>query len=159
MIVRRSTFQLGAQLGASEFTVLVADDCAANLRLFEALYTSCGCAVSLAKDGAEAMAAALARPFDLISLDRHMPQMSGDEVADVIRAAHGRGPRPYLVLSTSDPRPDDPPYAFDAILPKPVAPQDVVAVVAKALHSALSQRTRPARQGHLGGGAAPAAVS
>lgn len=146
MIVRRSTFELGAQIGAPQFKVLAADDSAANRRLFEALFTSCGCAVSLAPDGAVAMAAALSQRFDLICLDRHMPHASGDEVAEAVKAAYGRGPRPYLVLCTSDPRPGDAPYAFDAVLPKPVATQDVVAVVAKALRAAIWScgGTRPA---------------
>lgn len=146
MIVRRSTFQLGAQVGAAKFTVLVADDCAANRRLLEVLYESCGCSVHLAEDGAEAMAAALSQHFNLICLDRHMPKASGDEVAKAVRSTYGRAPRPYLVLCTSDPRPGDAPYAFDAVLPKPVSPQDVVAVVAKALHSAVSGRIRSGQQ-------------
>jgi CheY-like chemotaxis protein len=142
MIVRRSTFDLGAQIGASKFTVLVADDCAANRRLFEVLFRSCGCSVSLAEDGAEAMSAALSQHFDLICLDRHMPCASGDEVAEAVRSTYGRSPRPYLVLCTSDPRPGDAPYLFDAVLPKPVTPQDVVAVVAKALHAAMADPMR-----------------
>jgi CheY-like chemotaxis protein len=145
MIVRRSTFHLGAQVGAAEFRVLVADDCAANRRLLEALFTSCGCSVSVVEDGAEAISAALSQHFDLVCLDRHMPQASGDEVAQTIRSTHGRGPRPYLVLSTSDPRPGDAPYAFDAAMPKPVSPHDVVAVVAKALHTTLARGAGPGR--------------
>jgi CheY-like chemotaxis protein len=144
MIVRRSSFELGAQMGALEFTVLVADDSAVNRRLFETLYKSCGCAVTLAADGFEALSAALSKHFDLICLDRHMPHVSGDEVSDVIRTAYGRSPRPYLVLCTSDPRPGDPAHGFDAILPKPVTPQDVVDVVGKALQwgRAVTERSR-----------------
>lgn len=159
MIVRQSSFRSGAHVDASKFRVLVADDCAANRRLFEVLYESCGCSVTLAEDGAEAISAALSQHFDLICLDRHMPYVSGDEVAEAVRAAYGRAPRPFLVLSTSDPRPGDAPYAFDAVLPKPFTPQDVAAVVAKAVHSALSGKGRSGRIGRPGGGAAPVAMS
>lgn len=160
MIVRQSSFGFGAQVDASKFRVLVADDCAANRRLFEVLYRSCGCSVTLAEDGAEAMSAALSQHFDLICLDRHMPHVSGDEVAELVRTAYGRAPRPFLVLSTSDPRPGDAPYAFDAVLPKPFTPNDVAAVVAKAIHSAISGKGRSGRIGRPGGGsAAPAALS
>jgi CheY-like chemotaxis protein len=159
MIVRQSSFQLDARVHASKFTVLVADDCAANRRLFEVLFSSCGCSVSLVEDGAEALSAALSQHFDLICLDRHMPNASGDEVAEAVRSAYGRAPRPFLVLSTSDPRPGDVPYAFDAVLPKPFTPHDVATVVAKALHSAISGKGRSGRIGRPGGGsAAPAAL-
>lgn len=159
MIVRRRLFQLESQAGASTFTVLVADDSDANRRLFEVLYSSCGCSVTLAEDGAEALSASLSQHFDLICLDRHMPHVSGDEVADAVRAAYGRAPRPFLVLCTSDPRPDDALHAFDAVLPKPVTPHDVVTVVAKALHAALSEKGRSSRLGRHGGGSIPAALS
>jgi len=157
MIVRRSSFQLGSQIGASNFTVLVADDNAANRRLFELLYRSCGCSVTVAENGAEALSAALSQHFDLICLDRHMPHVSGDEVADAVRSAYGRAARPFLVLCTSDPRPDDALHAFDAVLPKPVTPHDVVTVVAKALHAAISGKGRSSRLGRPDGGSVPAA--
>lgn len=138
MIVRHTSFQLGDP----NFKVLVADDCAPNRRMFEALYKSCGCTVTVAKDGAEAIDAALGQYFDLICLDRHMPHVSGDEVAASVRSAYPRSPRPFLVLCTSDPRPGDVSGLFDAVLPKPVSPHDVVKVVARALHKALASRRR-----------------
>lgn len=149
MIVRRTSFQLGDP----NFKVLVADDCAANRRMFEVLYTSCGCIVTLAEDGAQAVDAALSQHFDLICLDRHMPHATGDEVANAVRSAYTRSPRPFLVLCTSDPWSGDALGVFDAVLPKPVSPHDVVKVVAKALHSALASRKRSA----AGGGAARSA--
>lgn len=155
MIVRRSTFQLGTQVGAARFTVLIADDCAPNRRLLEVLYESCGCSVTLAEDGAEAMSLALSQHFNLICLDRHMPKATGDEVAEAVRSTYGRSPRPYLVLCTSDPRPGDGRGPFDALLQKPVTPQEVVAVVARALHSAVSGHGRSDR----GGAAARAGLS
>jgi CheY-like chemotaxis protein len=134
MIVRRTTLPFAP----SSFKALVADDCPANRRMFQALYQACGCAVTLAEDGAAALEAALTEDFALISLDRHMPYATGDEVARAIRASHPRSARPYLVLCTSDPRPGDAAGDFDAVLEKPVSPHDVVSVVAKALRSALA---------------------
>lgn len=138
MIVRKSSFQLGDP----DFKVLVADDCAPNRRVLEALFQACGCVVTLGHDGGDAVTMALNQTFDLICLDRHMPELTGDEVAETVRAAYGRGPRPFLVLCTSDPRPGDGGEPFDAALPKPTGAQDVVKVVARALHAALSARRR-----------------
>ena len=134
----RTSFEYGRLGGTSGFRVLVADDHPTNRRLFNAIFGSCGCSVTVAEDGAEAIALALSQDFDLICLDRHMPHLSGDEVAE--RLCSQAGPRPFLVLCTSDPRPHEGPNWFNAELTKPVRPQEVVDVIVEALRF---RRSRP----------------
>ncbi len=59
--------------------VLVADDHDVHRSLLKAIFESCGCSVTAVEDGAQALAAG--RVFDLVCLDRHMPNVGGDEVA------------------------------------------------------------------------------
>lgn len=140
----RTSFEYGRLGGTSGLDVLVADDDAPSRRLLEAVFGSCGCAVTLALDGTDAANLALSRPFDLICLDRHMPHLTGDEVAEHIRFVHGDGLRPFLVMCTSDPRSDDAMHPFDAALSKPITLQGVVDVIAEALQFRLAWRSEPA---------------
>jgi CheY-like chemotaxis protein len=140
MDVFRTSFEYGELGGTSAFRVLVADDHAPSRRLYDAILGSCGCVVTMVSDGAEALAVASSQDFDLICLDRHMPHLTGDGVADQLRALHGDGPRPYLVLCTSDLRPGDAPGRFDAALSKPIRPQDMVDAVVEALRFKIGWR-------------------
>jgi|GEM_PF-2502779 CheY-like chemotaxis protein len=126
----RTSFEYGRLGGTSDFRVLVADDDAASRRLLEAVFGSCGCVVTLALDGGEAAELALGRDFDLVCLDRHMPFLTGDEVADRLHAL-GDGARPYLAACTSDG--DEPADGFDAVLIKPIRLQSVIDTIAGAL--------------------------
>ena len=122
-----------AELRAStRFKVLVADDNATNRRLLEVLFEVFECAVTVAEDGLEALDLALGHRFDIVCLDRFMPGLTGDQVAQRLRAGCGLGPSPYLVLCTSDPRPGDGRAPFDAAMPKPIGVQDVAEVLAQA---------------------------
>lgn len=113
----------------SELRVLVADDHEVNRRLLANLFTAFGCSVTTARDGGEALAAK--GEFDLICLDRHMPVLSGPEVATAI------GGKAFLVACTSDPSPglDD----FQMVIEKPVQCADI----AHAVDRALSWTGRP----------------
>ena len=92
--------------------VLVVDDHPVNRLVLTELLTHLGCDVTVAQDGAEALAATRIGDFDLICLDRHMPGLSGDDVAD-------RMPPEQLVLAWSTDL-SDLPERFNGVLAKPI---------------------------------------
>jgi CheY-like chemotaxis protein len=82
--------------------VLVAEDNPINALLARTLLTRAGCAVTLVHDGAEAVIAASAAPFDLVFLDIRMPRVDGLEAAARIRAGGGPSARAPIVALTAD---------------------------------------------------------
>ncbi len=62
-------------------TIMVVDDYEQNLTLLEAILSSLGYQVIIAKNGEEALEKAFKRPPDLILLDIMMPKMNGYQVA------------------------------------------------------------------------------
>lgn len=66
--------------------VLVAEDNEINQVVAKSLLEDAGIRVTLAKNGVEAQEKALARSFDLILMDLHMPEMNGVEATQIIRS-------------------------------------------------------------------------
>jgi signal transduction histidine kinase/CheY-like chemotaxis protein len=124
--------------------ILVVDDIELNRRIFRRQIEGEGAVVSEAVDGPDALEA-LARataegaPFDVVLTDHMMPRMSGDEMAERIRA-HADWRQPRIVLASSIGKPLSTDRAaqagFDAFLVKPVR--------LKALIEALASETRAA---------------
>jgi CheY-like chemotaxis protein len=106
---------------AYSLKVLVADDHEVHRLLLAKIFESFGCSVTAVCDGIEALAVA-AEGFDLVCLDRHMPNLSGDKAAELI------GPGPYLVCCTSDV--EGLSDVFDMVLTKPIS----CAAVLDAIH-------------------------
>jgi len=96
----------------SDLRVLVVDDHPVNRLVLTELLTMLGCVVSVAEDGAQALKASRVDHFDLICLDRHMPGLTGDEVA-------GELPDEQFVLAWSTDL-TDLPSRFNGVLSKPV---------------------------------------
>jgi CheY-like chemotaxis protein len=67
--------------------ILVVDDLDLNRELVRTLLEASGYSVEEAAGGAEAVAAAWQRPFDLILMDLQMPGMDGFTAARAIRSA------------------------------------------------------------------------
>src|SRR5688500_18445537 len=63
-----------------------------------------GMAVDLARDGATALRKALAAPYDVVVLDRDLPELHGDEVC---RALAGRRPDTKVLMLTAAAGVDD----------------------------------------------------
>ena len=82
--------------------VLLAEDNAVNALLARALLTRAGCTVDRAASGEEALAAALAQPYDLILMDMRMPGMNGLDAARAIRVAGCATPMFALTANAFD---------------------------------------------------------
>ncbi|MGE3538063.1 MAG: response regulator [Candidatus Tectimicrobiota bacterium] len=82
--------------------ILLAEDNAVNQRLAVRLLEKRGHTVSVAQDGAEALMAAVAHPFDLILMDVQMPHMDGFEATQAIRLQEqGSGAHVPIVAMTA----------------------------------------------------------
>lgn len=84
--------------------VLVVDDEAANRKVFQAMLSVEGHAVSLAENGMQALEAAAAQRPDLILLDVMMPGMTGFEVARRLKASPSTKHVPIIVVTALDDR-------------------------------------------------------
>jgi len=115
--------------------VLVVDDHPVNRLVLSELLKELGCAVSVAEDGAQALSTSAVDHFDLICLDRHMPGLTGDEVAE-------RLPAEQFVLAWSTDL-SDLSKRFNGVLSKPVT----IAAAQAAMKRAEAWRTRIATQG------------
>lgn len=81
------------------FSILIVDDTPANLRLLSGILTQRDYMVRPATDGALALAAAQADPPDLILLDIMMPNMSGYEVCEQLKADTRTRDIPVIFIS------------------------------------------------------------
>jgi two-component system sensor histidine kinase/response regulator len=79
--------------------ILVVDDTPANLRLLERLLSGAGFHVRPAASGETAIAAAAARPPDLVLLDVDMPGMDGYEVCRALKQDPALADVPVVFLS------------------------------------------------------------
>ncbi len=81
--------------------ILLAEDNATNRQVAVRMLGHLGQSATTANDGAEAVAAVLAQPFDLVLMDVHMPQVDGLEATRRIRAQE-TGRRTRIVAMTAD---------------------------------------------------------
>ena len=112
-------------------TVLIVDDSEDTARMMRLLLKRAGYAPIVAHDGPEAIAAAEAQRPSVVLLDLSLPTMSGQAVAEAIRA------RPHLdgvaLVAVSGFPPDGPPAAtpFAHHLIKPVDPDALLTILAR----------------------------
>jgi CheY-like chemotaxis protein len=84
--------------------ILAAEDNAVNQLVLKTLLAQVGLEVTVVEDGAEAVAAWKAEPWDLILMDVQMPRMDGPTATREIRsceAAEGRARTPILALTAN----------------------------------------------------------
>ena len=88
-----------AALAVPPARVLVVDDTPENRDLLSRRMTREGHAVTLAENGREAMEILRAQPFDLVLLDIMMPEVSGYEVLERVKADESLRHVPVIVIS------------------------------------------------------------
>jgi signal transduction histidine kinase len=81
--------------------ILVAEDNRLNQRVLRLLLEGFGYEPDIVEDGARAVEAVLARPYDLVFMDVQMPEMDGLAATRAIRAAFPRGAGPRIVALTA----------------------------------------------------------
>ncbi|NBB15517.1 response regulator [Caulobacter sp. SLTY] len=117
--------------------VLLAEDHPVNQQIVRLMLEPLGAEVTVAKDGAEAVALAGERAFDVILMDMQMPVMGGVEATAYIRA--GAGPNadtPILALTAnalSEHRAQWAAVGVDTFITKPVEVHVLLAHIAAAV--------------------------
>ena len=90
------------QVDAPKKDILIVDDTPANLRLLSKMLSEQGYQVRPVPDGPLALAAVRAEPPDLILLDIMMPEMSGYEVCEHLKADAQTRDIPIIFISALD---------------------------------------------------------
>lgn len=76
----------GAAMNGPEWKVLIAEDNCVFARVLQLTLANAGLQVTVAVDGAKALAALTSEAFDLLITDEQMPHLSGHDLCTQIRA-------------------------------------------------------------------------
>lgn len=119
--------------------ILLAEDGKANQLVAAAILRKAGYTVELARDGAEAAAAAESGDYDLILMDLRMPLMDGYSATRAIRQIRGPRGRVPIIAMTASVMPGDEERCMEAgmdgHLAKPLDRVELLAAVEKVLES------------------------
>jgi CheY-like chemotaxis protein len=119
--------------GPAALTVLVVDDEPVNRLVLARMLEHFGSRCLEAASGAEALALLREQPVDLVLMDIHMPQMSGIQAVEQLRAAAGPNRQTPVVAVTGDTTRERPEYialGFDDYANKPISLAAVKAMLA-----------------------------
>jgi CheY-like chemotaxis protein len=123
----------GAEPPPAGYDILVAEDHPVNQQLISEMLDALQCEVTLAETGREALEAVETGDFDLIIMDNQMPEMTGLEAIDRIRARKDWKRRiPIIALTANAMRGAETAYAakgVEAFLTKPFEVNEVVATI------------------------------
>jgi CheY-like chemotaxis protein/nitrogen-specific signal transduction histidine kinase len=133
--------------------ILVAEDNPINRMITERFLVGTGAAVDVVQDGRAAVALHSARPYDLILMDCHMPEMDGYEATAAIRSLdNGAAAVPIIAVTASalaEDRDRCLKAGMDGHLSKPLRRNDLLQAIALALEDAAATRVAclvPARR-------------
>ena len=87
---------------ARSLAILAVDDHPVNRRILQTVLTRIGHTVDLAEDGAEAVASAGVRAYDVILMDIQMPVMDGEQALAEIRSGGGPNSATPIVAVTAN---------------------------------------------------------
>ncbi len=120
-------------------SVLLAEDNADNQRLVALNTRRFGATLDIVENGAEAVAAALAKPYDLVLMDMQMPVMDGLTAVRTLRARGYAGP---IVALTANATPQDMASGIgagcDDFLTKPIERRRFGEVLRRFLHASAA---------------------
>lgn len=112
--------------------ILVVDDNIRNLRLLHDMLEAIGHEVTAAESAQTGLEQARALHYDLIFMDVQMPQMSGIEVMETLKADASWQVTPIIAITAHAMRGDDRNLlkaGFDAYVSKPVSMQELLEVI------------------------------
>jgi two-component system cell cycle sensor histidine kinase/response regulator CckA len=115
-------------------SVLIVDDEAGILCMLERIFRGAGFVVGCGKNGVDGLKMFHQADWDVVIVDRGMPEMNGEEMAKRIKATHPDVP---LILITGLPRAIIHPELYCAVLAKPFPPMELVGMVGKAIASRI----------------------
>ncbi len=128
--------------------ILLAEDGKANQLVAAAILRKAGYTVELARDGAEAVAAAESGDYDLILMDLRMPLMDGYAATRAIRQIRGPRGRVPIIAMTASVMPGDAERCLEAgmdgHLAKPLDRLELLRAVEKVLDSRPRRPRAPA---------------
>ena len=137
MQLQRQAAPAPAERAGPALSILLAEDNEINQMVARSMLEAAGHRVTVAGDGAQALAECAAQRFDCVLMDCQMPVMDGVEATRRIRAqeaAHGHSPVPIAALTANVMRGDRERYlaaGMDAFLAKPFESADLIALVAR----------------------------
>ena len=129
-----------------DIRILAVDDNRRNLRVLASLLERWDLTVETAGSASEALAA-LGRPYDLLLVDAHMPEMDGFAMIRQTRENFSSHP-PFVIMISSDNIAGDAArcrsLGIDRHLVKPIVPDDLYRAISETLNASSSERTAPA---------------
>ena len=121
----------------SALNVLVVDDEARSREVLMAYLQTDNHSVATASSGREALEKFRLRPFDLVVMDRAMPEMNGEQTARFIKQANQNVPIILLTGFSGQIGEDDAkPAAVDVVLNKPITLDSLRRTISKVVHAA-----------------------
>ncbi|MDF2177140.1 ATP-binding protein [Aliiglaciecola sp. CAU 1673] len=118
--------------GLQDIQVLLVEDNAINLEICREMLTQQGALVHCVENGAKALEAIKARPFDVVLMDIQMPVMDGCEAIEHIRAQPEYAKLPVIAVTANVLASDVERYlklGFNACLSKPYERKKLLALV------------------------------
>ncbi len=116
--------------------LLLAEDNLINQKVAVEMLSKAGYEVDTVPDGAAAVRAVAARPYDAILMDCQMPEMNGYEATAAIRALESSGRLTPIIAMTAGARSEDRDRCLeegmDAYLSKPIRKDSLLALVAES---------------------------
>ncbi len=118
-------------------TLLLAEDNLVNQKVTVAMLSGSGYRIDTVLDGAAAVRAAAAFPYDAVLMDCQLPELSGYDATAAIRAQEGTGRHVPIIAMTAGALADDRSRCLaagmDGYLSKPMSKSDLLSLVAHSV--------------------------